>query len=96
MTWNNTSLYVDPISYVIKSAASPTRCNNIALPRWKIAGRWYCAYPSIRECAPLRDLPVRPVQIEEEDKLDMGLGRSIYSKAKEEEFLKFLDSQGTW
>ncbi len=27
VTWNNTSLYVDPISYVIKSAASPTRCN---------------------------------------------------------------------
>jgi hypothetical protein len=33
VTWNNTSLYVDPISYVIKSAASPTRCNDITLPR---------------------------------------------------------------
>ncbi len=36
VTWNNTSPYVDPISYVIKSAASPTRCNNIAPPRWKM------------------------------------------------------------
>ncbi len=52
VTWNGTSLYMDPISYVIKSEASPTKCNNIAPPRWKIAGRWYCAYPSIRECAP--------------------------------------------
>jgi hypothetical protein len=95
VTWNNTSLYVNPISYVIKSAASPTRCNNIAPPRWKIAGRWYSAYPSIRECAPPRDLPVRPVQIEDKDVLDLGLGRSKYSKAQEEEFLKFLDSQGT-
>jgi hypothetical protein len=38
ITWNGTSLYVDPISYVIKSAASSTRCNDIAPPRWKIAG----------------------------------------------------------
>jgi hypothetical protein len=89
ITWNGTSLYVDPISYVIKSAASPTRCNDIAPPRWKIAGWWYCAYPSIRECAPPRDLPVRPVNIEDENMLDLGLGRSIYSKAQVEEFLKF-------
>jgi hypothetical protein len=60
-----------------------------------LRGRWYCAYPSIRESAPPRDLPVRPVQIEDEDMLDLGLGRSIYSKAQVEEFLKFQDSQGT-
>jgi hypothetical protein len=95
VTWNGTSLYVDPISYVIQTAASPTRCNDIAPPRWKIAGQWYCAYLSIRECAPPRDLPVRPVNIEDEDGLDLGLGRSIYSKAQVEEFLKFQDSQGT-
>jgi hypothetical protein len=35
------------------------------------------------------------VQIEDEDMLDLGLGRSIYSKAQVEEFLKFQDSQGT-
>ncbi len=28
--------------------------------------------------------------------LDLGLGRSIYSKAQVEEFLKFQDSQETW
>jgi hypothetical protein len=32
VTWNGTSLYVDPISYVIKSAASPTRCNDTPRP----------------------------------------------------------------
>jgi hypothetical protein len=74
VTWNGTSLYVDPISYVIKSAASPTRCNDIPLPRWKIAEQWYCAYPSIRECAPPRDLPVKPVDIEDEDVLTWAKG----------------------
>ncbi len=86
---------MDSISYVIKSAASPTRCNDIAPPRWKIAGQWYCAYPFIRECAPPRDLPVKPVNIEDEDVVDLGLGRSIYRKAQVEKFLKFQDSQGT-
>jgi hypothetical protein len=35
------------------------------------------------------------VQIDDDDLLDLGLGQSIYSKAQLEEFLKFLDSQGT-
>ncbi len=39
---------------------------------------------------------MKVVQIEVEDVLDLGLGRSIYSKVQEEEFLKFQDSQGTW
>jgi hypothetical protein len=40
-------------------------------------------------------LPVKPVKINDKDMLDLGLGRSIYSKAQVEEFLKFQDSQGT-
>jgi hypothetical protein len=47
VTWNNTSLFIDPISYMIKSVASPTRCNDITLSRWNIVGRWYCAYPPL-------------------------------------------------
>jgi hypothetical protein len=46
-------------------------------------------------CTPPKDLPVEPVDIEDKDVLDLGLGRSIYSKAQVEEFLKFQDSQGT-
>jgi len=38
---------------------------------------------------------VEVVQIEEDDLLDLGLGRSIYSKAGGREFLWFKDSQGT-
>jgi hypothetical protein len=94
-TWNNTSLFVDPISYIIKSAALPTRCNDIAPPRWNIAGWWYCAYPSISVCAAPKELPVKVVQTEKDDLLDLDLGWSIYSKAQVEEFLKFQESQGT-
>jgi hypothetical protein len=49
----------------------------------------------MRECDPLRDLPVYGVKIDKDVLLDLGLGRSIYSKAQVEEFLKFQDSQGT-
>ena len=95
VTWRNASVFVDPISFVIKTAASPTRCNNIAPPRWNIAGRWYCAYPAIQECAAPRDLPVEAMNIDKEDTLDLGLWRSIYSKEQIAKFLKFQDSQGT-
>ena len=95
VTWGNSSVFVDPISLVIKTAASPTRCNDIAPPRYFIAGKWYCAYPAIRECAIPKDLPVEAIQIDEENPLDLGLGRSIYSKQQIADFLQFQDSQGT-
>ncbi len=72
-----------------------TRRNNITSHRLNIAGQWYCAYPSIRECAPPRDLCMEAFHVDEDDLLDLGLGRSIYSKVQVGEFLKFQDSQGT-
>jgi hypothetical protein len=94
VTWRNGSFFVDSISYVIKTAALPTRSNDIAPPRWNIARKWYCAHPAILECVPPRDLPVEAVNIDEDDLLDLGLGRSIYSPEQVEEFLPFQDSQG--
>jgi hypothetical protein len=41
---NRTNVFVDPISFVIKVAAAPVRCNDIAPPRWRLNGRWYCAF----------------------------------------------------
>jgi hypothetical protein len=38
---------------------------------------------------------VEAVQVDEDDLLDLCLGRFIYIKAQVEEFLKFQDSQGT-
>jgi len=49
-------------------------------PRWNITGKWFCAYPVIRECAPPRYLPVEAVNIEKDDLLDLGLGMSAFSK----------------
>jgi hypothetical protein len=61
-----------------------------------IRNKWYCAYPSIRECAASRDLAVREVHIDEDDLIDLGLGRSIYRQAQVKKFLKLQDFQGTW
>ncbi len=46
---NGTNVFVDPISFVIKAAAAPVRCNDVAPPRWRLNGRWYCAFPEIRD-----------------------------------------------
>jgi hypothetical protein len=47
---NGTEIFVDLISYVIMSAASPVHCNDFAPPRYKSGGKWYCSYPMLREC----------------------------------------------
>ncbi|OBQ32271.1 MAG: hypothetical protein AN484_28100, partial [Aphanizomenon flos-aquae WA102] len=69
-----------------------THCNDVAPPRWQIAGRWFCSYPELRDCSTPEELPVQAVKIEEGKITGQGLGRSIYSTKQVEEFLKFQDS----
>jgi hypothetical protein len=95
VTFNDTEVFVDPISLVIKTAAAPVRCNDIAPPRWKLGGKWYCSFPALRDCAEPAQLPVDPVKVSDVNLLNLGLGRSIYSKEQMEDFARFQDSQNT-
>ncbi len=95
VTVNGTVAFVDPISYVIKSAGSPIHCNDVAPPRYKVGGKWYCSYPELKECHDPEMLPVDEVRIDPVKVNDIGLGKSIYTKEQLEEFARFQDSQGT-
>jgi hypothetical protein len=88
-------MFVDPISYVIKSAGSPVHCNDIAPSRYKVGGKWYCSYPELRECHDPAMLLVDEVKIDPVNVNNVGLGKSIYMKKQLEEFAAFQDSQGT-
>jgi hypothetical protein len=92
---NGTEVFVDPISFVIKNAGSPVHCNDIAHPRYKVGGKWYCSYPGLRECHDPALLPVDEVKIDPVTVNNIGLGKSIYTKKQLEEFTTFQDSQGT-
>jgi hypothetical protein len=94
VTVNGTDAFVDPISYVIKSASSPIHCNDVAPPRYKVGGKWYCSYPELKECHDPVMLPVGEVRIDPV-KVNIGLGKSIYTKEQLDEFARFQDSQGT-
>ncbi len=63
VTVNGTDAFVDPISYMIKSAGSPIHCNDVAPPRYKVGGKWYCSYPELKECHDPEMLPVDEVRI---------------------------------
>jgi hypothetical protein len=86
---NNTHLFVDLISFVMKAVAAPVRCNDIAPPRWRLNRRWYCAFPQIRDCAKPGRIPVKPITIDNVKVMNLGMGRSIYSPAQLEEFAHF-------
>jgi hypothetical protein len=45
--YNGSNVLVDPISFVIKPAAAPVRCNDIAPPRWRLNECWYCTFLQI-------------------------------------------------
>jgi hypothetical protein len=77
VTVDGTDAFVDPISYVIKSAGSPIHCNDVAPPRYKVGGKWYCSYPELKECHDPVMLPVDKVRIDPVKVNDIGLGKSI-------------------
>jgi hypothetical protein len=94
VTVNGTDPFVDPISYVIKSARSPIHCKDVA-PRYKVGSKWYCSYPELKECHNPEMLPVDEVRIDPVKLNGIRLGKSIYTKEQLEEFPRFQDSQGT-
>ncbi len=96
VTVNGTDAFVDPISYVIKSAGSPIHCNYVAPPRYRVGGKWYCSYPRLKECHDPAMLPVDKVRIDPVTVNNIRLGKSIYTKEQLEEFARFQDSQGAW
>jgi hypothetical protein len=91
---NGTDAFVDPISYVIKSAGSPIHCNDVAPPRYKVGGKWYCSYPEQKECHDPAMLPVDEVKIDPIEVNDIGLGKSIYTKEQLDEFAASRTTRG--
>jgi hypothetical protein len=75
-----------------RDSSDPVRCNDVAPPRWRLNGRWYCAFPEIRDCAEPGKIPMKPIAIDDIKVVNLGLGRSIYSPAQLEEFARFQES----
>jgi hypothetical protein len=96
---NGTEVFVDPISYVIKTVRLQGLCNDIAPPRyamrWEASGIFFLSYPELRESHDPAMLPADKVRIESVEMNDIGLGKSIYTKNQLDEFAVFQDSQGT-
>jgi hypothetical protein len=89
--FNGTDVFVDPISYIIKTHAVPVRCTDIAPPRFLIGGRWYCLFKGrgLSECHSPLNIHIATVEIEHEDSPKWGLGRSIYSPKQLRTFHEF-------
>ncbi len=61
-------------------------------PRYLIAGKWYCNYSDMLECAAPELFPIDPLGIQEMSESDFtGLGHSIYSP---EQFNLFQEMAG--
>jgi hypothetical protein len=93
-SYNNSDVYVDPISYVIQSYGTPMKCTDIAPPRFQIGGRWYCliAQRGLSECHQPLALPIAAVEIDHDVAEPCGVGRSIYSEAQLQAFAEFQQS----
>ncbi len=52
-------------------------------------------YPQIRDCSEPGRISIKPINIDDVDVMNLGLGRSIYSPEQLEEFMRFQESQGT-
>ncbi len=62
---NDRIVFVDPISFVIKPAAAPVRCNDIAPPRWRLNGCWHCTFLQIPDCSEPGRIPIKLIAIDD-------------------------------
>jgi hypothetical protein len=88
---NGTDIFVDPISYIIKTHAVPVRCTDIVPPRFLIGGCWYSLFEGrgLSECHSPLNIPVATVEIDQDPLPKWGLGRSIYSPDQLKAFHEF-------
>ena len=94
VTYRGQPYFVDPVSLVLLTHGEAVRCNDVAPPRWFIAGRWYCGFSgAIRECHEPPRIPVSQVEVIEDEKLPWGLGRSLYTPEQLEDFYNFQQAQ---
>jgi hypothetical protein len=84
-------MFVDPISYVLRTHAVPIKCTVVAPPRFNIDGRWYFLIENrgLSECHEPLSLLISPVDIGQDSEEKWGLGRSIYSKEQLDAFHEF-------
>ncbi len=81
------------ISAMFKAVTAPVKVNDIPPSRWRLNGRWYCAFPQFRDCAEPRQIPMKPIAKDDVKVMNLGLGRSIYSPAQLEEFARLQESE---
>ena len=89
---NNKSVFVDPITFILQSYGTNQICNNVAPPRYKIAGQWFCAKPTLEICPDPEQVPVGGVKVDELSFKALHFGESMYSNDQLEQFSKLKES----
>lgn len=93
---NETRMFVDPISLVLKEVPTILRCNKVATPKWFISESWFCRVNEdapLEACPPPEMVPLQPVNIN----VSMPawrLGASIYTDDELEQFYAFQQTLG--
>lgn len=52
VTYNNASLFADPVSLILKEQSRVVPCNTALPTRIKLLETWYCLSPGLQECPP--------------------------------------------
>jgi hypothetical protein len=47
---NVTKKYANAQTMILQDFPTRVPCTKEYPPKWKIEGKWYCSYPSVREC----------------------------------------------
>ncbi len=77
--YNNQTMYVDPITLVLKNFGNIIECNTIQPVKWKIDGHWKVSTPAVSRTHAPSKLNLTYGTIQYPQKFADGLGRGLYT-----------------
>ena len=84
----NDTLFVHPITRILQPSPTIVTCSAVTPIQWKIAGRWLCASPTVRDCRAPTQLSPTSLKFKFED-FTMGLGHGVVNEEEQEKHLRF-------
>lgn len=88
---NNSTLFADPLTYVIQKYPTILPCDAITPVRWKFGTTWMCSTPSLHKCSEPHQLkPSSDDDRQPFEDFTRGLGGGIFTKDQQERHREFV------
>ena len=91
----NDTMFMDPFTRIVTTYPTIIPCSDLMPSRWRIAGNWYCAHPTVLPCQAPVQLNSTITSFQPLTDFVLGMGQGVYSQAQKQQHRLFQLSQAS-